>query len=81
MVARSPGRMGLAGWGAARLPQDGIEPLAFIDNASARQGAVVDGVRVLSPADGAREFGARLHCCRRSGAPTAHTVLRIRGDR
>ena len=48
------GRRALAG-----LRRHGVEPLAFADNAVARQGTAVDGVRVLSPADAAREFGAR----------------------
>jgi FkbM family methyltransferase len=47
------GRRALAGLRAA-----GVEPLAFADNAVARQGSSIDGVRVLSPADAAREFGA-----------------------
>jgi FkbM family methyltransferase len=48
------GRRALAG-----LRRHGVEPLAFADNAVARQETMVDGVRVLSPADAAREFGAR----------------------
>ena len=48
------GRRALAG-----LRGGGVEPLAFADNARARHGTEVDGVRVLSPADAAREFGAR----------------------
>jgi FkbM family methyltransferase len=47
------GRRALAG-----LRAYGIEPLAFADNSIARQGTLVDGVRVISPADAAREFGA-----------------------
>ncbi|HVT41065.1 MAG TPA: hypothetical protein VHE78_18660 [Gemmatimonadaceae bacterium] len=41
---------------AAGLRANGVEPLAFADNATARQGTVVDGLRVLSPEDAAREF-------------------------
>ena len=41
---------------AAGLRANGVEPLAFADNATARQGTIVDGLRVLSPEDAAREF-------------------------
>jgi len=41
---------------AAGLRANGVEPLAFADNAAARQGTTVDGLRVLSPEDAAREF-------------------------
>ena len=44
---------------AAALRADGIEPLAFADNAADRQGTMVDGIRVLSPTAAAREFGTR----------------------
>jgi FkbM family methyltransferase len=42
---------------AAGLRANGVEPLAFADNSVARQGTTVDGLRVLSPGDAAREFG------------------------
>jgi FkbM family methyltransferase len=48
------GRRALAG-----LRRHGVEPLAFVDNSPSRQGTIVEGVRVLSPADAAREFGSR----------------------
>jgi FkbM family methyltransferase len=41
---------------AAGLRANGVEPLAFADNAPARQGTMIDGLRVLSPEDAAREF-------------------------
>jgi FkbM family methyltransferase len=47
------GRRALAG-----LRAYGVEPLAFADNSIGRQGTTIDGVRVMSPADTAREFGA-----------------------
>ena len=43
---------------AAGLRASGVEPLAFADNSAARQGILLDGIRVLSPEDAAREFGA-----------------------
>lgn len=46
------GRRALAG-----LRAYSVEPLAFADNSVTRQGTTVDGVRVLSPAAAAREFG------------------------
>ena len=52
--------MGAGGLGrrtAAGLRAVGIEPLAFTDNASSRQGTQLDGIRVLAPADAAKEFG------------------------
>jgi FkbM family methyltransferase len=47
------GRRALAG-----LRAYGVEPLAFADNSVGRQGTTIDGVRVMSPMDAAREFGA-----------------------
>jgi len=47
------GRRALAGLRAA-----GVSPLAFADNDLSRQGTDQDGLRVLSPEDAAREFGA-----------------------
>lgn len=44
---------------AAGLRANGVEPAAFADNAPALQGMMLDGLRVLSPADAAREFGTR----------------------
>ena len=41
---------------AAGLRANGVEPLAFADNSPARQGTMVDGLRVLSPENAAREF-------------------------
>ncbi|MEA3245925.1 MAG: FkbM family methyltransferase [Gemmatimonadota bacterium] len=52
MGAGGLGRRTLTGLRAA-----GVEPLAFADNAAARQGTMIDGVRVLSPAAAAAEFG------------------------
>lgn len=64
-AAASQGRpivlMGAGGLGrrtSTGLRQDGIVPLAFADNSPARQGTKIDGLRVLSPVDAAREFGA-----------------------
>jgi FkbM family methyltransferase len=54
--------MGSGGLGrrcAAALRAGGIEALAFADNSVARQGTIVDGIRVLSPEAAAREFGSR----------------------
>lgn len=54
--------MGAGGLGQrtlAGLRRAGVEPLAFADNSPARQGTIADGLRVMSPADAAREFGAR----------------------
>ena len=47
------GRRTLAG-----LRKAGIEPLAFADNSERLQGTMVDGIRVLAPADAARAFGS-----------------------
>jgi FkbM family methyltransferase len=52
MGAGGLGRRALAG-----LRKHGVEPLAFVDNG--RSGTVLDGVRVLAPADAAREYGSR----------------------
>ena len=52
------GSGGLGGRALAGLRAYGVEPLAFADNSIARQGTTIDGVRVMSPADAAREFGA-----------------------
>jgi len=54
MGAGGLGRRTLAG-----LRRDGLEPLAFADNSASRQGTLVDGLMVLSPADAARHFGER----------------------
>ena len=54
--------MGAGGLGRrtlAALRSNGVEPLAFADNAVSRQGTLIDGVRVLSPAAAAKEFGTR----------------------
>ena len=54
--------MGAGGLGrrtVAGLRKDGIEPLAFADNSPARQGGQLEGLRVLSPADAAHEYGKR----------------------
>lgn len=53
MGAGGLGRRTLAGLRAV-----GIEPVAFADNAPARQGTTLDGVKVLSPADAARAHGS-----------------------
>ncbi|MBI3504320.1 MAG: FkbM family methyltransferase [Proteobacteria bacterium] len=47
------GRRTLAGLRAV-----GVTPLAFADNDVSRQGTEHDGLRILSPEDAAREFGA-----------------------
>ena len=52
MGAGGLGRRALAG-----LRQSGVEPLAFVDNGPGRHGTSIDGVRVLSAAAAAREFG------------------------
>lgn len=52
MGAGGLGRRALAG-----LRTEGIEPLAFVDNAPGRHGTSLDGVRVRSPDAAAREFG------------------------
>ena len=64
-AAASRGRpivlMGVGGLGQrtlAGLRSAGINPLALADNSPARQGTTILGLRVLSPADAAREFGA-----------------------
>jgi FkbM family methyltransferase len=41
----------------AKLREQGIEPLAFLDNNSARWGTAIDGVEVLSPSEGANRYG------------------------
>jgi FkbM family methyltransferase len=53
MGAGGLGRRTLAG-----LRTVGVEPLAFADNDTSRHGTTHDGVRILSPDDAAREFGA-----------------------
>lgn len=52
MGAGGLGRRALAG-----LRRHGVEPVAFVDNAPGRHGTATDGVRVLSAAAAAREFG------------------------
>lgn len=52
MGAGGLGRRTLAG-----LRRHGVEPLAFVDNG--KQGTTLDGLPVLSPEAGAREFGPR----------------------
>lgn len=52
MGAGGLGRRALAG-----LRQHGVEPVAFVDNGPGRHGTSLDGVRVLSAAAAAREFG------------------------
>jgi FlaA1/EpsC-like NDP-sugar epimerase len=52
MGAGGLGRRTLAG-----LRQHGVEPVAFVDNGPGRHGTLLDGVRVLSAAAAAREFG------------------------
>src|SRR6185503_19123389 len=41
----------------AQLRKDGIEPLAFADNKSALWGKYIDGIKVLSPSEAAKELG------------------------
>ena len=63
--------MGSGGLGRrvlAGLRRHGVEPLAFGDNAAARQGTAYDGVPILSPRDAASAFG-----------PTAAFVVTIWG--
>jgi FkbM family methyltransferase len=58
---------GLALFGAGRLGRRalaglrsaGVEPLAFVDNASGLHGTTVDGILVLSPDDAARDLAGR----------------------
>ena len=52
MGAGGLGRRALHG-----LRAHGVEPLAFVDNGPGRHGTTTDGVRVLSAAAAAREFG------------------------
>ena len=52
MGAGGLGRRALAG-----LRRHGVEPLAFVDNAPGRHGTTVEGVRVLSAAAAARDYG------------------------
>jgi FkbM family methyltransferase len=52
MGAGGLGRRALGG-----LRTHGVEPLAFVDNGAGRDGTLVDGVRVLSAAAAAREYG------------------------
>jgi len=47
----------------AALRADGIEPLAFVDNNAALWGARIEDVPVLSPYDGARQFGDSASFC------------------
>ncbi len=54
MGAGGLGRRTLAG-----LRRQGVEPLAFADNGTGRQGTMVDGLAVWSPEAAAREFGRR----------------------
>ena len=54
MGAGGLGRRTLAG-----LRRHNVEPLAFADNAPARQGTLVDGLSVLSPDVAARQFAHR----------------------
>lgn len=52
--------MGAGGLGQrtlAGLRRVGIDPLAFADNSTTRQGTSIDGVRVLAPPAAAAEFG------------------------
>jgi FkbM family methyltransferase len=42
----------------ARLRKIGISPLCFLDNNSARWGQAIDGIPVMSPAEGARLYGS-----------------------
>ena len=42
----------------ARLRKIGVSPLCFIDNNSARWGQAIDGIPVMSPAEGARLYGS-----------------------
>ncbi len=43
----------------SKLREQGIEPLAFVDNNSARWGTAIDGVEVMSPTEGAARYGTR----------------------
>jgi FkbM family methyltransferase len=47
----------------AALRADGVEPLAFVDNNEALWGSQVRGIPVLSPYDGARQFGDSASFC------------------
>jgi FkbM family methyltransferase len=47
----------------AALREDGVEPLAFVDNNAALWGTSVAGVAVYSPAEGARLFGQSATFC------------------
>jgi len=49
------GRLGRKVLRTLRL--NGIEPLGFIDNNPDLQGRQIDGLRVMSPADGAKQYG------------------------
>ena len=42
----------------AHLREVGISPLCFVDNNSARWGQAIDGIPVMSPAEGARLYGS-----------------------
>ena len=52
MGAGGLGRRALAG-----LRKHNVEPLVFVDNGPARHGTTLDGIRVLSAADAAHEYG------------------------
>ena len=54
MGAGGLGRRALAG-----LRANGVEPLAFADNASSRHGTIIDGVPVFAPAAAVKAFGQR----------------------
>jgi len=61
IVLSGAGNLGRKVLGALRA--HGVEPLAFVDNNAALWGKHVDGVAVLSPAEGARLFGQTATFC------------------
>lgn len=50
----------LGRWMLARLRQAGIEPVAFADDTPEKQGAVVDGLPVMTPHEAVASFGGLI---------------------
>ena len=61
LVLSGAGNLGRKVVGALRA--EGIEPLAFVDNNEKLWGTLMDGVKVLSPAEGAKRFGQSATFC------------------
>jgi FkbM family methyltransferase len=59
-----------------RVRSDGIEPLAFSDNDPSKWGNNVDGLKVLSPLDAARNFGHKATIVVTIWSPGSHHQFR-----